>query len=207
MSDDEETDEFAERFSGWQYSLGWGNGSESVAPYVPTPERIVEYMLKVAEVGPGDVLYDLGCGDGRILFKAVEEFSVYRAVGYELKPNLAEGVGKKIKDDKMHDRIKVHNINFFQADISEASIVTLYLTTSGNSKLKSKFREELSPGTRVVSHDFPIQEWEGIEHENSPYKLGSHKIYLYTIPKDWNSVTIYTKKTSWDRIRERILGQ
>ncbi|MFP3951593.1 MAG: SAM-dependent methyltransferase [Candidatus Bathyarchaeia archaeon] len=207
MSGDEETDDFNERLSGWHYSLGWGNGVESVAPYVPTPERVVDYMLKVAGVGPDDVLYDLGCGDGRILFKAIEDFSVDRAVGYELKPNLVEGVGKRIKEGRLHDRVEVHNLNFFEADLSEASVVTLYLTTSGNSKLRSKFREELRPGTRIVSHDFPIQEWEAIEQEDSPYKLGSHKVYLYVIPEDWSRVTLFTKKSSWEKIRERILGE
>jgi len=95
---DSEPDDYGDRISGWHHTLGWGNSTESVAPYVPTPLNVVRQMLIIAEVGPHDVLYDLGCGDGRILFTAVEEFGIPRAVGFELNPRMVESTRLKIED-------------------------------------------------------------------------------------------------------------
>jgi len=100
-------------------------------------------MLKLAEVGPEDVVYDLGCGDGRILFTAIEEFDAYKAVGYDLNASICEPLQIKLESKGLGDRIQVMNSNFFNADISHASVVTLYLTTSGNSKLRPKLEQEL----------------------------------------------------------------
>jgi predicted TPR repeat methyltransferase len=154
-----EPDDFAERFSGWHYSLGFGDGTDSVAPYVPSPIEVVREMLTLSEAGPGDILYDLGCGDGRILLTAIEDFNVDRAIGFDLNTRMIEATRAKIREKDLEDRIKIHNENFFKADLTPATIITLYLTTSGNSKLRPKFREELLSGTRIVSHDFPITEW------------------------------------------------
>ena len=164
-------------------SLSWGEVSSSVAPYVPTPYSVVRRMLELAGAGADDVVYDLGCGDGRILFTAVEEFGVKKAVGYELKASMCESVRRNIRRKSLEGRIEVINENFFLADLSPASLVTLYLTTSGNSKLRPKFEEELRGGARIVSHDFPIQEWTTLKG-GSPghYALGSHRIYLYKVP-------------------------
>jgi SAM-dependent methyltransferase len=154
-----------------------------VAPFVPTPEKIVEYMLELSEVDSKDILYDLGCGDGRILFMAVEHFGVGRAVGYELNSGMVQGVKEKIRERELAGRIEVYNQNFFDADISPASVVTLYLTTSGNAKLRPKFESELRSGARVVSHDFPIKEWDSYLMKGRPHVMGSHKVFLYTLPK------------------------
>ena len=200
--DDYEPDEL----SAWHYSLGWGEGLHSVAPFVPSPENVIENMLKLCYAGPGDTLYDLGCGDGRILFMAVEKFDVDKAVGVELNPNMVKGINEKIKKRGLEKRIQVHNGNFFNVDISPATLVTLYLTTSGNSKLRPKFQEELKPGTKITSHDFPIQEWDNLQSSGSPHTLGSHKIYVYTIPDgmDKNSGWGSLKGKSWKRIRDRL---
>jgi len=170
-----------DRFFSWQNLLGWGEGSESLAPYVPTPLNVVREMLKLVEAGPGDTLYDLGCGDGRILLTAVEEFGVDRAVGYELKKNLVEAALRNVRERGYQDRIQVHFGNLMEADLREASIVTLYLTTTGNAKLQPKLREELRAGARVVSHDFPMADWTPVTGKEA-YRVGTHKVYVYKIP-------------------------
>lgn len=176
------------RTRGRNYSLRWGAIPSSVAPYVPTPIRIVRKMLELAEAGAEDVVYDLGCGDGRILLTAVEEFDVKRAVGYELSPSMCESLNRKLESRGLRGRVEVVNGNFFLADLSPASLITLYLTTSGNSKLKPKFEKELRGGARVVSHDFPVQGWRTLKQGNPHhYSVGSHRIFLYQIPDAYRS--------------------
>jgi SAM-dependent methyltransferase len=199
-----EPDDYDSRISGWHNSLGWGNGTESVAPYVPTPVNVVRQMLIIAEVGPSDVLYDLGCGDGRILFTAVEEFDISRAVGFELNTRMVESTRLKIEDKGLSGRIKVVEGNFFEENLSEASVVTLYLTTSGNAKLRPKFHNELRYGSRIVSHDFPIVDWVTAKHDQGYYQVGNHKVYFYRIPQAYNSKPPEkneAKEDRWDRLK------
>lgn len=190
--------------------LGWGDVPFSVAPYVPSPLIVVKNMLKLAGAGPDDVVYDLGCGDGRILFTAVEEFSVKRAVGYELNPTMCGSLQANIDEQDLVDRIEVINGNFFLADLSPATLITLYLTTSGNSKLKPKLEEELGQGARVVSHDFPINGWTTRKVDNPPhYTVGSHKIFLYEMPDAYarKSTILRSKEeeSRWHRLRNLFL--
>ena len=192
------------------YSLGWGDTPSSVAPYVPTPMRVVRRMLELAGAGADDVVYDLGCGDGRILFTAVEEFDVKKAVGYDLNPSLCESVQRRVDSKGLRGRIEVFNENFFLADLSQATLVTLYLTTSGNSKLRPKFEKELQNGTRVVSHDFPIHGWTTMK-AGSPnhFIVGSHRIYLYRVPEAQLTERPIPRspeeESRWRRIREVFL--
>jgi SAM-dependent methyltransferase len=191
--------------------LSWGDVPQSVAPFVPTPTNIVRRMLKLAEVGPDDVVYDLGCGDGRILFMAIEEFEAKRAVGYDINPTMAEPLQNKIENSGLGDRIEVINANFFEADLSPASVVTMYLTTSGNSKLRPKLEEELRVGARIVSHDFPVHNWTTEKSSEPPhYTVGSHKIYLYRIPGAFEKeISIKRSKEEerrWRRIRSLFLS-
>ena len=192
--------------------LSWGDVPQSVAPFVPTPTNVVRRMLTLAEVGPDDVVYDLGCGDGRILFMAIEEFEAERAVGYDINPSMAEPLQERIEYKDMEDRIKVVNGNFFEADLSPASVVTMYLTTSGNSKLRPKLEEELGVGTRIVSHDFPVHNWT-TEKSSEPthYTVGSHKIYLYRIPgayeKEIKANRSKEEERRWKRIRRLFLSE
>ncbi|MFH2109803.1 MAG: methyltransferase domain-containing protein [Candidatus Bathyarchaeota archaeon] len=199
--DRKEPDDLAERITGWHYSLGWGDGSDSVAPYVPTPMNVVHEMLKLARAGPGDVLYDLGCGDGRIILAAVEEYNVDRAVGYEINPQMAEATRMKVYDKELQDRIAVLQADFFGEDLSEASVVTLYLTTSGNAKLRPKLEKELRVGARVVSHDFPVSDWVHSREEERFYMVGSHKLFLYEIPEAYMLDKKAPEGDSWDRLR------
>src|SRR3972149_1436 len=103
----------------------------SCAPYVPSEPEVVRKMLDVARVGPEDVVYDLGCGDGRILVMAVKEFGAEKAVGYELKEGLYKSTLGEIEHQKLKDRINLINGDLFEADISQATVITLYLTMPG----------------------------------------------------------------------------
>jgi hypothetical protein len=201
-------DDFGENISGWHNILGWGDSDESVAPYVPTPMTVVKSMLEIAKAGPGDTLIDLGCGDGRILTMAIEEFNVDKAIGYELNKNLADTTLKNIYRKELGDKIEVINSNFMKADLSPATIVTLYLTTSGNAKLRPKFMKELRNGTRIISHDFPIMDWIISTFDNEAIKVGSHKIFLYNIPEAYKfkKETEKTLGKGWSRIK-RILDR
>jgi SAM-dependent methyltransferase len=178
-----EDDDFSERFSGWHYQLGWGDGSASVAPYVPTPQSLVNKMLELVEAGLGDVLYDLGCGDGRFLITAVDEFNVEKAVGYELNKHLYEVAEDNVAKSGLIDQIRIESGDFMEADFSDATIITLYLTTSGNAKLRPKFMEELKPGTRIISHDFPIMGWTLSTPDKEPLNIGTHKVFMYSVPE------------------------
>src|SRR5512133_1071904 len=146
-------------------------------PFVPTPEPVVEEMLKLANVHKGDVLYDLGSGDGRIVITAAKKFGI-RGVGIDLNPERIKEAQENAKTAGVADRVTFKQQDLFQADISKATVVTMYLLPSVNLKLKPKLFKELKPGTRLVSHDFDMGEWKP---EKTVEKEG-HKIYFWTIP-------------------------
>lgn len=207
MSEDHhnENNDFNEKASGWHHALGFGDSTASVAPFVPTPFNVIRRMLELAEVGPEDVIYDLGCGDGRILITAVQEFGVKKAVGFELTPQMVEATSHKIREMGLDDKIKIVNENFFESDLSGATVITLYLTTSGNAKLKPKLIEELPDGARIVSHDFPIMDWVTIREDGKAYQLGTHKIFLYKLPHAYaedNTIEPEPEENRWDRIKQ-----
>jgi len=156
----------------------------SIAPYLASPMPVVRRMLECAEVKPGEVVYDLGCGDGRILIVAAQEFGA-RAVGVEIRDDLAKKAMEKVEELQLSDKIKVIHDNLFNVDISEADVVTLYLTTSANRKIKDKLERELKPGARVVSHEYEMPGWKPVKvdvfYENPRYSYTSHRIYLYKI--------------------------
>lgn len=135
-------------------------------------------MLELAGITPRDVVYDLGCGDGRLLFTAVKKFGARKAVGYEIRKDLYDELVKSIQKESLANRIFIYNEDLMSADLSEATVVTLFLTTSANESLKPKLEAELKPGVRIVSHEFAFKDWVHQKVE----ELSWHRIYLYIIP-------------------------
>jgi len=153
-----------------------------IAPFVATPLPVVKQMLTVAEIKQGEILYDLGCGDGRVAIMAAQEFGA-RAIGVEMREDLAKQAMGKVNELGLDDRVKIVQGDMFKTDLSQADVVTLYLTTSANDKVKPKLEAELKPGARVVSHDYEILGWRPVKIDNfceNP-RLGypSHTIYVY----------------------------
>jgi len=150
-------------------------------PFVPTPEVVVRRMLQLANVKRGEVVYDLGCGDGRIVIMAAREFGAQSAC-IEIRKDLYEQTLRRVKDLGLEDRVKVIYGNFFEESLSDADVVTMYLLTSVNERIKPKLERELRPGVRVVSHDFEVPGWKPLIVEDLYEEWRSHKIYLYKIP-------------------------
>ena len=170
-------------------------------PYVPTPEKVVEEMLKMADVGKDDVLYDLGCGDGRIVITAALTKGC-RGVGIDIDPQRIKESRQNAIDAGVEDKVEFLLQDLFETDISKASVVTLYLLSSVNLRLRPILFRDLKPGTRVVSHDFTMDDWEtheSIEIEvetpaNENFYTESywdrHNVYFWIIPANvtgtWN---------------------
>ena len=156
-------------------------------------------MLELVEAGPSDILNDLGCGDGRFLITAVAEFKVEKAVGYELNKHLYKVAEDNVARRGLIDEIRIESGDFMDADFSEATIITLYLTTSGNAKLRPKFKEELKPGTRIISHDFPIMGWTLSTPDGEALSIGEHKLFIYRIPDAYTENEEKKESPSGDR--------
>jgi tRNA G37 N-methylase Trm5 len=150
-------------------------------PYVPTPEKVVEKMLEIASVGPEDIVYDLGCGDGRIVITAVKKFNVKKAVGIEINDERIREALENIKKNRVEFKAQIIKGNFFEIPISEATVVTMFLLTNVNEMLKPKLETELKPGTRVVSHEFEIRGWTPKQVIKVEDGNMSHVVYLYVI--------------------------
>jgi SAM-dependent methyltransferase len=127
-------------------------------PYVPTPNNVVEEMLKVANVGKDDVVYDLGCGDGRIVITAAQKYGA-RGIGVDISPDRIKESNENARKAGVADRVKFLQQDLFETDLREATVVTLYLLPDVNRRLRPKLFRELKPGTRVVSHAFDMGEW------------------------------------------------
>ncbi len=128
-------------------------------PFVPTPPDVVSAMLRMADVKPGDIVYDLGSGDGRIVVEAIKAFGVKKAVGVDLDPaRVADGIANA-KANNVSDRASFFQGDVFTFDFSEATVVTMYLLPTVNIKLRPRVLSELKPGTRVVSHQFTMGDW------------------------------------------------
>lgn len=126
--------------------------------FVPTSEAVADQMLQLAGIRSTDVVYDLGSGDGRILLLAAQKYGA-RGVGIEIQPHLVERARQIAREGEVADRVQFIEGDLFTADISAATLVTIYLSPTVNAKLEPKLRAELRPGTRVVSHQFPIGRW------------------------------------------------
>jgi tRNA A58 N-methylase Trm61 len=156
-----------------------------IAPFVPSPQTVVEYMLKLADLKAGEVLFDMGSGDGRTVIMAAKTFGA-RGVGIELREDLAKKAMSQIHENGIDDRVTIMNTDMFTVNLTSADVVYLYLTTSANEKIKPKLESDLKKGARIVSHDYEIIGWRPLKVENfceNP-TLGypSHTIYLYIKP-------------------------
>src|SRR5919106_4470409 len=145
--------------------------------FVPTPQEVVDAMLKMAKVGPNDVIYDLGSGDGRIPITAARTYKA-RGVGIDIDPQRIREANENLKAAGVGDRVRFLNQDLFTTDISEATVVTLYLLPSLNLKVMPKLNAELKPGTRVVSHAFDMGEIKPQQTQN----VNGRTIYLWTVP-------------------------
>jgi len=145
--------------------------------FEPSPENVVEEMLKLANVHKGDVVYDLGCGDGRTVIAAAKIPGV-RSVGIDINPERIKESLENARKAGVMDHATFRNEDLFEANIKEATVVTLYLLQSLNVKLRPKLWKELKPGTRVVSHDFDMGDWK----PDKEIQLEEHTIYWWTIP-------------------------
>ena len=131
-------------------------------PWIPSPLRVVYEALRLAWASRCDVVYDLGAGDGRVVIIAARDFSVRRAIGVEIDPVLAEAARVKARMDSVSDRVVIIEDNFHNVDVSDATLVYMYLYASVNEKLRPKLERELVPGARVVTIDFPVPGWQPI---------------------------------------------
>jgi SAM-dependent methyltransferase len=151
-------------------------------PYVPTPQDIVEKMLELAKVTSDDVVYDLGSGDGRIVITAAQKYGAH-AVGVEINPELYRQSSSRIKELGLDDRAHIICEDMFNVSLHRATVVTLYLLTSFNEKLRPKLDSQLRPGARIVCHDFHIPGWDAEKIVDVVSKNGlPHKLYLYVHP-------------------------
>jgi len=145
--------------------------------YVPTPQNVVEAMLKLANVHKGDVVYDLGCGDGRMVITAAKQYGV-RGVGIDINPERIKESQDNAREAGVTDRVSFRNEDLFEANIKEATVVSLYLLQSLNVKLRPKLWKELRPGTRIVSHSFDMEDWK----PEKEMEVDGRRIYFWTIP-------------------------
>jgi len=156
-------------------------------PYVPTTERAVEEMLKLAAVKSSDILYDLGCGDGRIVVTAAKKYGTH-GVGIDINPvRIAEAKANAKKEGVEH-LVRFEEQDLFEAKIGDATVVTLFLLPSVNMKLRPKLMADLKPGTRVVSNTFDMGDWKAeketaLDDQDDEDTYLSHKFFLWTIPQ------------------------
>ncbi len=147
------------------------------APYVRTPPEVVTAMLKLAGVKSSDTVYDLGCGDGRIVIAAAKEFGAH-GVGFDIDPERIAESRANAQRAGVASLVKFEVKDIFDADIRPATVVALYLLSDINLRLRPKLLNDLKPGTRIVSHTFDMREWK---HDKDQIIGGSH-IYLWTVP-------------------------
>jgi SAM-dependent methyltransferase len=155
-------------------------------PYVPTTEEAVKAMLKLADVKKSDIVYDLGCGDGRIVIAAAKEYGA-RGVGIDINPERIEEAEANAKKAGVEKLVRFEENDLFKADIHEATVVTLFLLEKVNLKLRPKLLRDLEPGTRIVSNTFRMGDWnpdkEGSLGDSGDDDSLSHQFFLWVVPE------------------------
>lgn len=154
--------------------------SNKLAPFVVSPTRVVDQMLEVANLKPGETLYDLGCGDGRILVAAASKYKV-KAVGVEISPRLVARAADNIQQAGLSEQARVMQGDLLTTDVSNADVVTLYLSTSFNEKLRPRLEKQLRAGARVVSNDYPVPGWKPARIVTTE-DHHTHRVFVYEMP-------------------------
>jgi SAM-dependent methyltransferase len=149
--------------------------------YVQTPNEVVAEMLRLAKVNRNDVVYDLGSGDGRLVIAAARDFGA-RGVGIEIDPKLVALSVESARRAGVSDRVTFREGDLFKTDLSDATVVTLYLSTSINLRLRPKLQRELRPGARIVSHAFAMGDWSPAQTTTVQTREGAVEVYLWVIP-------------------------
>ncbi|HET9664892.1 MAG TPA: class I SAM-dependent methyltransferase [Burkholderiales bacterium] len=160
----------------------------SDVPYVPTPPNVVDVMLGIAKVGPDDYVIDLGSGDGRIVIAAARKYGA-RGFGVDIDDALVDEARRQARRQGVSDRVTFATRNLFITDISDATVITMYLFPQVNMQLRPRFLKELKPGTRIVSHEFDLDEWQPdakvvVPVPDKPYGDPSSNVFLWVVPAD-----------------------
>jgi predicted O-methyltransferase YrrM len=150
--------------------------------FVPTPPETVDEMLRQAHLKKGDVLYDLGSGDGRIPIAAAKQYGV-RAVGIDIDPKLVEEARETARREGVENLVSFRNEDMFLTDVREATVVTLYLSNTLNVMLRPKLLRELRPGSFIISHDFRMGDWVPEKSVRVPWKNLYRTVYVWTVPR------------------------
>ncbi|MGB9708988.1 MAG: SAM-dependent methyltransferase [Infirmifilum sp.] len=149
-------------------------------PYVPSPPEVIKKAFQIADLKPGELVLDPGCGDGRSLVIASKYFGA-RGVGIEIRKDLLETAMRRIVDEGVSDKVLLIHGSFYDIKFPPADVVFLYLLTSVNERLRPKLERELKPDTRIVSHDFEITGWKPVEVVTVEEGGRTHKIYFYIV--------------------------
>ena len=163
------------------FSLAANQEKELDVPYVPTPPEVVEAMLAMAEVNKDDVLYDLGCGDGRIVITAAKDYGC-RGIGIDIDPQRIKECRENANIAGVEDLVEFYMTDLFETDFSNATVVILYLLTENNLRLRPKLLNELKPGTRIVSHDYDMGKWKADREFLIEEDWEIHAVYFWNIP-------------------------
>jgi len=153
--------------------------ANKLAPFVASPTRVVDLMLEMAKIKPGETVYDLGSGDGRIVIAAAGKYKA-KAVGIEISPKLVASTTSDIERAGLVDQARIIQGDVFQFDFTGADVVTMYLDSQSNARLKPRLEKFLKPGDRVVSHDYSVPGWKATRVEKTDGRQ-EHTIYLYEI--------------------------
>ncbi len=169
-------------------SLALAQTSQPEVPYVPTTDEAVQAMLKLADVKKTDVVYDLGCGDGRIVIAAAKTYGAH-AVGIDINPQRIQEAKENARKAGVEDLVRFEENDLFKADIHQATVVTLFLLPKVNLRLRPRLLKELKPGTRIVSNTFDMGDWKPDKEEtlnggDDDFGGGlSHKFFLWIVPQ------------------------
>ena len=157
--------------------------AQNLAPFVPSPQPIVDRMLDMANLRTGETVYDLGCGDARVLITAAQRFRA-KGVGIELSPYLVRSATDAVKRLNLQDQITIMQGDLRDVNLQKADVVTIYLETNTNEMLRPNLEKSLRPGARVISHDFEVRGWKPAKVEKMDSYNRSHVIYVYQMPPE-----------------------